>query len=328
VGAGERRARLVGPGSHPPEERRFTEHPDWARVMRIFSGRVDVTLYLAPFLDKKGFSGALSKRMDGVLIATSVRRSSRAALRDAFLELWGSDAPMIGYLAWTCPTLLAPPVIGAFARGALVLGEVESSKSLDPRPPPGGAAAGRRGRPHQRAGFGTQTFRKPQGYGSEESRLPGITRAHVTVPAQRPNPGAGRGESRTRCAGSTCPARPSRRADSRALLRILWGALLLITLAGAGAWVRYQPAERRPPRGSSRDAPSGTEPMLPEIIGAQTRSAPGGQSRRKLRPSASFRGRPGWGARRPPERIATGQEILPYLVHVASFRSKRPCASS
>ena len=35
---------LVGPGSHPPDERRFAEHPDWPRVMRIFSSRVDVSI--------------------------------------------------------------------------------------------------------------------------------------------------------------------------------------------------------------------------------------------------------------------------------------------
>jgi cell division septation protein DedD len=100
---------LVGPGSHPPDERRLSEHPDWPRVMRTFAARVDVALYLAPFLDRKGFSGALSKRMDGVLIAASVRRSSRAALRDAFLELWGSDAPMIGCLGLDVPHVPARP---------------------------------------------------------------------------------------------------------------------------------------------------------------------------------------------------------------------------
>ena len=64
---------------------------------------MDIAIYLAPFLDRKGFTGALSKRMDGVLLAACVRRSGRAALRDAFLELWGSDAPMIGCIGIDVP---------------------------------------------------------------------------------------------------------------------------------------------------------------------------------------------------------------------------------
>jgi hypothetical protein len=43
---------VVGPGSHPPDEQRFAEHPDWTRVMRFFSARVDIALFLAPFLDR------------------------------------------------------------------------------------------------------------------------------------------------------------------------------------------------------------------------------------------------------------------------------------
>jgi hypothetical protein len=89
---------LVGPGSHPPTEDRLVDHPDWERVTRGFAAHADVTLYVAPLLDRQGFVGRLSKRMDGVLLAASVERVGRPELRDAFLELWGSDAPIIGCL--------------------------------------------------------------------------------------------------------------------------------------------------------------------------------------------------------------------------------------
>jgi septal ring-binding cell division protein DamX len=87
---------VVGPGSHPPEVDRLVNHPDWDRVTRGFSAHADVTLYVAPLLDRNGLVGRLSKRMDGVLLTASVERVGRADLRDAFLELWGSDAPIIG----------------------------------------------------------------------------------------------------------------------------------------------------------------------------------------------------------------------------------------
>ncbi len=87
---------VVGPGSYPPDPHRIVEHPDWERASRSFAAHVDVTLYVAPLLERSGFVGRLSKRMDGVLLAASVERIARTDLRDAFLELWGSDAPMIG----------------------------------------------------------------------------------------------------------------------------------------------------------------------------------------------------------------------------------------
>lgn len=89
---------VVGPGSYPPEESRIVEHPDWERAGRNFGRHADVTLFVAPLLHRRGLVGRLSKRMDGVVLAASVQREGRAELRDAFLELWGSDAPMIGCL--------------------------------------------------------------------------------------------------------------------------------------------------------------------------------------------------------------------------------------
>lgn len=89
---------VVGPGSYPPEESRIAEHADWERAARNFGSHADVTLFVAPLLHRRGLTGKLSKRMDGVVLASSVQRTGRAELRDAFLELWGSDAPMIGCL--------------------------------------------------------------------------------------------------------------------------------------------------------------------------------------------------------------------------------------
>lgn len=87
---------LIGPGSHPPEESRIAEHPDWVRAARVFGSCVDVVIYSAPLLDRRGFTGKLSKKMDAVLLTAATDRIGRADLRDAFLELWASDAPMIG----------------------------------------------------------------------------------------------------------------------------------------------------------------------------------------------------------------------------------------
>jgi len=87
---------LIGPGSHPPDEARIAEHPDWAREARVFAACVDVAVYVAPLLDRRGFTGKLSKKVDAVVLAASTERVARTDLRDAFLELWSSDAPMIG----------------------------------------------------------------------------------------------------------------------------------------------------------------------------------------------------------------------------------------
>ncbi|HSQ60328.1 MAG TPA: SPOR domain-containing protein [Acidobacteriota bacterium] len=102
---------LVGPGTHPSDESRLSDHPDWDRVGRVFAARADVTLYVAPFLHKPGLTGRLSKRMDAAILTASVERIGRSELRDAFLELWGSDAPIIGCVA-------LEPAAGAVERGA------------------------------------------------------------------------------------------------------------------------------------------------------------------------------------------------------------------
>jgi SPOR domain len=104
---------LIGPGSYPPDPARLTEHPDWERASRGFAAHVDVVLFVAPLLHRTGFVGRLSKRMDGVLLAASVERIARSDLRDAFLELWGSDAPIIGCVgirAEEGPAWIEPPL--------------------------------------------------------------------------------------------------------------------------------------------------------------------------------------------------------------------------
>jgi SPOR domain len=101
---------LVTPGSYLPDAERIVEHPDWDRVLRVLAGSVDVTIFVAPLLERSGFLGRLSKRMDGVIVGGSVERVPRTRLRDSFLELWGSDAPIIG-----CVGILpaAPPAVEA-----------------------------------------------------------------------------------------------------------------------------------------------------------------------------------------------------------------------
>ena len=87
---------VIGPGSHPPDAERIVDHPEWERTARGLASHVDVALFVAPLLDRRGLVGRLSKRMDGVLLAASIERIGRTELKDAFLELWGSDAPIIG----------------------------------------------------------------------------------------------------------------------------------------------------------------------------------------------------------------------------------------
>ena len=104
---------VLGPGSYPPEESRIAEHPDWERAARNFASHADVTLFVAPLLHRRGLTGRLSKRMDGVVLASSVQRTGRTELRDAFLELWGSDAPMIGCIG--IDAVSASPAASAYA---------------------------------------------------------------------------------------------------------------------------------------------------------------------------------------------------------------------
>jgi hypothetical protein len=128
---------MVGPGSHPPDEERIADHPDWERAARGLAAHVAVTLFVAPLLDRRGFVGRLSKRMDGVLLTASVARVGRAELRDAFLELWGSDAPIIGCVG--IEPSMEPTRSSVSGRRAGDAPSRKSSESGMQAPPPGPA---------------------------------------------------------------------------------------------------------------------------------------------------------------------------------------------
>jgi cell division septation protein DedD len=367
---------LVGPGSHPPDEARFALHPDWARVMRIFSARVDVTLYLAPFLDRKGFTGSLSKRMDGVLLAASVRRTGRVALRDAFLELWGSDAPMIGCLGISVPYDYAP-------RGEVELTltprEPSPAEWTFPSPelpvPPQTPAPGRSlatpgtpGAPGMSAPIAPTAPIAP-------ARTPAPAPASAGTPTWTP--------ARARPAPAIYPGRESGEAAPQALVARLsdevrrghaprrsgqrsWGvlvaALILVLLAGAGAFLAFQAMHRGGTGAKTPDEtlPAGTERVLPADVGvagpdalpgsegpgATSGTAPGDEGSTQA-PGVSEGGEAGAGASTPAQEPApqaaggapsagtegrgepapvkgTAQSLgaLNYRVHVASFRSE------
>ncbi len=278
---------LVGPGSHPPDERRFSEHPDWTRVMRIFSARVDVTLYMAPFLDRKGFTGALSKRMDGVVLAACVRRSGRAALRDAFLELWGSDAPMIGCIGIDSPDGQSP-------RGEVQLPADRLSTSATP--------------------VRAQATRAP----SAPPGAPGPSSTDWTFPSpevHRPpdapeRRAAPRDEGRGGATGrETTDVAPqalverlsdevrrghvprSARSRSRGLLLVA----IALALAGAGLFVTYQAMHRDKARAAApqETLPAGTEQVLPADLGTGVSGMPAPDGRTGATPPATGVATPG-----------------------------------
>jgi len=134
---------LIGPGSHPPDEERVVEHPDWPRAARVLAMRADVTLFVAPLLDRRGFTGKLSKRVDGALLLASVERTARADLRDAFLELWGSDAPMIGCVGIESVPVAAAPQRGVASASAPVARPAASAPAATPSAPASSAATPR-----------------------------------------------------------------------------------------------------------------------------------------------------------------------------------------
>ncbi|HMI32481.1 MAG TPA: SPOR domain-containing protein [Candidatus Limnocylindrales bacterium] len=324
---------LVGSGSHPPDEDRFAAHPDWARVMRIFSARVDVTLYLAPFLDRKGFTGSLSKRMDGVLLAASVERPGRTALRDAFLELWGSDAPMIGCLG------IAPfsPVSRVTAAPAPAAAAPPAMAAIPAAPERGPATAPPPAAPRQVAPKTTDwTFEPP------------------APPVAAPPPVRDSGETVTQDLVARLSEEVRRGQtpkvvgpSSRSLLLL---ALLLMALAGVGAFATYRALHRATTRSaatSEETLPAGTERILPADLGSPQpgglpdTGSPPGEAGDQTAGNAEAPGTPSLPATSgetavpvpvPEKSIATpppaakppAQERskTPYRVHIASFGSE------
>jgi len=274
---------MVGPGSHPPDERRFADHPDWARVMRIFSARVDLTLYMAPFLDRKGFTGSLSKRMDGVVLAACVRRSSRTALRDAFLELWGSDAPMIGCIGIDVPYDPIP-------RGEVQLPAESSWPAATSENAPSAAAPSAQTPPTPTPPAmgpiapepSEWTFPSPEA--PVPRHAPAAVRRDTASASARTPPG---GRASVRDTGELAPqslvARLSdevrrgqvpRAAPPRSRGFLL--AALALTLAGAGAIVTYQVMHRDAARATApaETLPAGTERVLPADLGSPAAGTP------------------------------------------------------
>jgi len=314
---------LVGPGSHATDGERFAAHPDWARVMRIFSSRVDVTLYLAPFLDRKGFTGRLSKRMDGVLLAASVQRASRAALRDAFLELWGSDAPMIGCLGIAVPHAQPPKA----AR------PMDADVGLSPAP--------------ERTGTQPDSMET----GSGERGEPAPPRRSVESRAAE----SGEVAARALVTKLSDEVRHGRlpRASRKRSRALLFTVLTLLVLAAVGAFVTSRMLRHRGAAETRETLPAGTERVLPADVGA---SNPQGLPRTNGGNPAG--GAPAGGSATPPEETGSVSETpspearepeastseepqpatpppassrpagsealstLPYRVHIASFRSE------
>lgn len=296
---------LVGPGSHPPDEDRFAEHPDWDRVTRVFSTRVDVTLYLAPFLDRKGFTGRLSKRMDGVLLAAAVERAGRSALRDAFLELWGSDAPMIGCVG----------IAVADARF------VKAGRPLEPDP-----VAGSPG-PDPVEGSASSALATPGGAPADPPRP--ISAGPTEEPGAADALVATIGEEVKRGAFPRVRPRPRRK-------RVMLAALAACVIAGVGIAAAVAIRHRAELASFVRETlPAGTERVLPAQAGGpgprgvpdmgrdgESKSAAGSGEDAGTPPAGrdASGGASASGTAPTPGSTSTG--ALPYRVHVASFRSE------
>jgi len=292
---------LVGPGSHPADEVRLTEHPDWDRITRVFSSHADVTLYVAPHLHAPGLTGRLSKRMDAVLMTASVERIGRAELRDAFLELWGSDAPIIG-----CVALVPHAPVAATATSATH--EVAEHDPFEPIAP-GGAS-------HAPA--------------SEPVAATAATPPTVEAVDDR----VGREEEASLVAALEAEVRAgtvTRRSSRRPSNRLVWMGVVggLVIGAVAAAWVTFFDAGERPVPNADL-VPAGEEPVLPLPVDAAEGPAPapagpepapeGAAPAIATPPVAAGLA----GDARAAERLTVGPPAagMPFRVHVASFRSE------
>ena len=241
---------LIGPGSHPPEESRIAEHPDWVRAGRVFASCVDVAIYSAPLLDRRGFTGKLSKKMDAVILAAATERIGRADLRDAFLELWASDAPMIGCVGIEpadAPAARRVEAASAPSVGAPALAPAAVSPALAPAEPPA-----------------WEREASAALYAAEVARAAAPTPA---APAARATRVEDRGAERDLEAALERDVRrgivEKKPTARRGNLGILVGAVLGLALVAGGlsALLSRRPA---PPRGSVQaNQPAGEEPVTP-----------------------------------------------------------------
>lgn len=240
---------LIGPGSHPPEESRVAEHPDWVRAARVFASCVDVAIYSAPLLDRRGFTGKLSKKMDAVILAAATERIGRADLRDAFLELWASDAPMIGCVGIEpadAPTARRAEAASGHARVSALAPALESPAPMSPEPPAWEREA------------------SAALYAAEVARAAAPA---SPAPAARATRMEDRGAERDLEAALERDVRrgivEKKPAAKRGNLLVIAGAVLGLALVAGGlsALLSKRPA---PPRGSVQaNQPAGEEPVTP-----------------------------------------------------------------
>jgi cell division septation protein DedD len=275
---------VVTPGSYLPDADRIADHPDWDRVSRALARSVDVALFVAPLLERSGYLGRLSKRMDGVIVGTSVARVPRARLRDSFLELWGSDAPMIGCVgirtAVKTPAGAAGEPVRAPAAPALPAGAVPPPAAPPAPPasaPPVASAPPPAPTPPAPAERGVRGLAGK----SDEALVAELTREALQ--------------------GTSLPARRPRN-------RILpWaaGIALIASCGGAALWLHAIGFGRA---AFHEAQPTGTDQVLPADLGA-----PGGGLPAEPADSVAA------GSLAAP---AAQADALPFHVHVASFRSE------
>jgi hypothetical protein len=333
---------LVGPGSHPPDEDRIVEHPDWGRAARVFATHVDVTLFVAPLLDRRGFTGKLSKRVDGALLVASVDRIPRVELRDAFLELWGSDAPMIGCVG------IQPEIPATSTRPApAAAGEMSLASARTETPPPPPQASPPQALPPPQAAPPPA----PRAAQPPEPRVTPPPERRVTpppVPRAAPPPAA-----RASAAPAPASSPPRRKSakwagdeDERVLKdelereirhdgarkasipgvgkAAIWVGVAALIASAAGILNLARTPGLGPESGAvQQPQPAGEEPVQPvtgeplETGGAGEAGGPGA--------TANARGaaRPGGAGTEAPAATKSGKDAsLPFRVHVASFRSE------
>jgi cell division septation protein DedD len=348
---------LVGPGTYLPEAERVAGHPDWDRAARVMNAQVDVVFHIAPLLERGGFLARLSKRMDGVLIASSVDRVPRTRLRDAFLELWGSDAPMIGCLG------ILP---------------AKAPTGDPPQPAPGVALASRAHTPR-----GSDALEEHEAAtlvalaAAEPIARPGETRRLEARAPEDDNPA----RSEAAAAAGRVAQRSDAREDADLIAQLeaeartdpgpasppkprgrrgLWMAAAAVVLVAGGAalYAAHRAGQARGGAALEEAQPTGIERVLPAQLGAPSGGgypmtqpgsppAPGPEPAAlpatgpKAPPDAAPQGTPvarqGLPASAPPRHAvsarrqaaeapkqapAAGPASLPYRVHVASFRSE------
>lgn len=313
---------LVGPGSHPPDADRIADHPDWERAARGFGSHVDVVFFVAPLLDRKGLVGRLSKRMDGVLLAASVGRIGRGELKDAFLELWGSDAPIIGFVgiepSSQRPGAAAAPGPQGWSAGAPA--DVAPGPDAVAGPPSGAAAPApmapveRRRPPAPQAPPSTPRVEPARKERTSSISVDDGDDAELTAVLDREVRSGGR---------SYRP--PSRRSRAGLVAGITVGSLVAASVAVV--------LLRRPEVPQGRETlPAGTEQVLPAAPDA---TPPSGDAAEPSAPASQGEPAPAPPASSAPEGAGGGTEPdargiaptaptpdTPFRVHVASFKSE------